>query len=106
MPEIGTPGLMSGDGKRGDGQRPQATAPILDSTNSDIGPDQHLRPAVRISHSPAMPSSILHTTIGPHEGHMRRRDFSTLLGGGLRRALPARVAFAPAEQSEERRHNA
>ena len=36
MPEIGTSGLMSGDGKRGDGQRPQATAPILDSTNSDI----------------------------------------------------------------------
>jgi hypothetical protein len=32
MPEIGTSGLMSGDGKRGDGQRPQATAPILDST--------------------------------------------------------------------------
>jgi hypothetical protein len=30
MPEIGTSGLMSGDGKRGDGQRPQATAPILD----------------------------------------------------------------------------
>ena len=32
MPEIGTPGLMSGDGKRGVGHRPQATAPILDST--------------------------------------------------------------------------
>jgi hypothetical protein len=27
--------LMSGDGKRGDGQRPQATAPILDSTGVD-----------------------------------------------------------------------
>ena len=32
MPEIGTLGLMSGDGKRGAGHRPQATAPILDST--------------------------------------------------------------------------
>ena len=32
MPEIGTFGLMSGDGKRGVGHRPQATAPILDST--------------------------------------------------------------------------
>jgi hypothetical protein len=32
MPEIGTSGLTSGDGKRGDGHRPQATAPILDST--------------------------------------------------------------------------
>jgi hypothetical protein len=30
VPEIGTPGLMSGDGKRGVGHRPQATAPILD----------------------------------------------------------------------------
>ena len=28
--------LMSGDGKRGDGQRPQATAPILDSTTTDL----------------------------------------------------------------------
>jgi len=32
VPEIGTLGLMSGDGKRGAGHRPQATAPILDST--------------------------------------------------------------------------
>jgi len=30
MPEIGSSGLMSGDGKRGVGHRPQATAPILD----------------------------------------------------------------------------
>jgi hypothetical protein len=29
--------LMSGDGKRGVGHRPQATAPILDSTDSDMG---------------------------------------------------------------------
>src|SRR6266478_1766587 len=32
MPEIGTSGSMSGDGKRSVGHRPQATAPILDST--------------------------------------------------------------------------
>ena len=30
MPEIGTSGLMSGDGKRGDGQRPQAVQRRLD----------------------------------------------------------------------------
>jgi hypothetical protein len=36
MPEIGSSGLMSGDGKRGDGHWPQATAPILDSTIGDI----------------------------------------------------------------------
>jgi hypothetical protein len=32
MREIRTSGSMSGDGKRGVGHRPQATAPILDST--------------------------------------------------------------------------
>jgi hypothetical protein len=37
MPEIGASGLMSGGGKRGVGHRPQAPAPILDSTVSDIG---------------------------------------------------------------------
>ena len=35
MPEIGTLGLMSGDGKRSAGHRPQATAPILDSTDAE-----------------------------------------------------------------------
>ena len=34
MPEIGTLGLMSGDGKRSAGHRPQATAPILNSTGA------------------------------------------------------------------------
>ncbi len=32
MPETGTSGSMSGDGKRGVGHRPQVTAPILDFT--------------------------------------------------------------------------
>jgi hypothetical protein len=32
MPEIGTSGSMSGDGKRSDCPKAQATAPILDST--------------------------------------------------------------------------
>ena len=32
MPEIGTSGSMSGDGKRSVGHRPQAAAPVLDST--------------------------------------------------------------------------
>jgi hypothetical protein len=36
MPEIGLSGLMSGDGKRGVGQRPEATAPILDSTKGEV----------------------------------------------------------------------
>ena len=36
MPEIGTSGSMSGDGKRGVGHRPQVTAPILDSTVSAV----------------------------------------------------------------------
>ena len=36
MPEIGTFGLMSGDGKRSVGKLPQATAPVLDSTAAAI----------------------------------------------------------------------
>ena len=36
MPEIGSSGLISGDGKRGVGHRPQATAPILDFTIRDV----------------------------------------------------------------------
>ena len=36
MPEIGTLGLMSGDGKRGAGHWPQATAPILDFTELTV----------------------------------------------------------------------
>ena len=43
MPEIGSSGLMSGDGKRGDGRRPQVTAPILNSTNADMGGEKLLR---------------------------------------------------------------
>jgi Phage integrase, N-terminal SAM-like domain len=35
-PEIGTSGSMSGDGKRGVGHWPQATAPIFDSTLADL----------------------------------------------------------------------
>jgi hypothetical protein len=66
------------------GQVPLQQVP---TANADVGPDQHLRPAVRISHSPAMASGILHT-IGPHERQIGRRDFSMLRDGGLRRALP------------------
>ena len=36
MPETGTSGSMSGDGKRGVGHRPQVTAPILDSTSNVV----------------------------------------------------------------------
>jgi hypothetical protein len=36
VPEIGTPGLTSGDGKRSDCRRAQATAPILDSTRGEV----------------------------------------------------------------------
>ena len=37
MPEIGTSGSMSGEGKRSVGHRPQATAPFLDSTCAPKG---------------------------------------------------------------------
>jgi hypothetical protein len=42
MPEIGTSGSMSGDGKRSVGHRPQAAAPILDSTR----PKSDSRPCI------------------------------------------------------------
>ena len=37
MREIRTSGLMSGDGKRGDANLAQATAPVLDSTEPGGG---------------------------------------------------------------------
>ena len=37
----GPSGLMSGDGKRGVGHRPQATAPILDFTKAAVGLFDH-----------------------------------------------------------------
>ncbi len=36
MPEIGTSGLMSGEGKRGDANKAQATASLLDSTGTQV----------------------------------------------------------------------
>jgi hypothetical protein len=48
MPEIGTSGSMSGDGKRGVGHRPQATAPILDSTIASVRCDAAIRPLSRV----------------------------------------------------------
>jgi hypothetical protein len=35
MPQIGTSGSMSGDGRRSDCPTAQATAPILDSTHAE-----------------------------------------------------------------------
>jgi hypothetical protein len=43
MPQIGTSGSMSGDGKRSVGHPPQATAPILDSTTSPTPVRDHVR---------------------------------------------------------------
>jgi hypothetical protein len=36
MPETGTSSSMSGDGKRSVGHRPQASAPVLDSTIGEV----------------------------------------------------------------------
>lgn len=47
MPEIGTSGSMSGDGKRSAGLRLQATAPILDSTKLTVHKKSALRLLVR-----------------------------------------------------------
>ena len=47
MPETGTSGSMSGDGKRSVGHRPQVTAPILDFTNGDRNSELARRPIRR-----------------------------------------------------------
>jgi hypothetical protein len=47
MPEIGMSVSMSGDGKRGVGHRPQATAPILDSTITGMAGARRSGSAVR-----------------------------------------------------------
>ena len=46
MPEIGTSGLMSGDGKRGGGNVALVPAPILDSTCRVGILDDALRPGI------------------------------------------------------------
>jgi hypothetical protein len=60
MPEIGTSGLMSGDGKRGDGQRPQATAPILDSTIATLADLLERVPSGTCIHRKAPPIHCAH----------------------------------------------
>jgi len=48
VPEIGTLGLMSGDGKRSVGLWPQATAPILDSTRVPLTERPRLGPPLGV----------------------------------------------------------
>jgi hypothetical protein len=65
-----TSGSMSGDGKRGVGHRPQATAPILDSTSSEeLGHEPHVRVSslngrylvpCRKAHSPTVTVEAIH----------------------------------------------
>ena len=49
MREIRTSGLMSGDGKRGDANLAQATAPVLNSTRGGTlegGPERGVKPPI------------------------------------------------------------
>jgi hypothetical protein len=67
MPEIGTSGSMSGDGRRSVGHRPQATAPILDSTEAtDSGDDASWR------FSRVQPSCCRHSGDGSTQDRHRR----------------------------------
>src|SRR5580704_5662597 len=75
MPEIGTSGLMSGDGKRSVGKLPQATAPILDSTNSDLPPCQllsRLSGVQRTSAGLTAPAASVGLVGRPPAGHSAR----------------------------------
>ena len=49
MPEIGMSVSMSGDGKRSVGHRPQATAPILDSTDPEAPVRQPGSPLIEVN---------------------------------------------------------
>src|SRR5216683_875467 len=82
MPEIGSSGLMSGDGRRGVGHRLQVTAPILDSTNSDIDYYRHPPLSLELSsrrRQRAAPASdlLLHVS---EEARRRQRADERLFG--------------------------
>ena len=60
MPEIGTSSSTSGDGKRSVGHRPQATAPVLDSTKAAVEECQLFRRCQGVSrHSASCPKTTL-----------------------------------------------
>lgn len=90
MPEIGTSGLMSGDGKRGDGQGPQATAPILDSTAADIGPSLRTTRHALIGRRIAAASEIVDLTRMQEKTREETRDGLTKKAVGLERAKQSR----------------
>jgi hypothetical protein len=59
MREIRTSGSMSGDGKRGAGHWPQATAPILDSTCSEVFGNAAILSGYNVTYTvPAGPSAM------------------------------------------------
>ena len=68
MPETGTSGSMSGDGKRGVGHRPQVTAPILDFTETQL----QRRPRFDRDRAESR-----------HEADIARRPSLTHLGSGV-----------------------
>jgi hypothetical protein len=99
MPEIGTSGLMSGDGKRGDGQGPQATAPILDSTAADIGPSLRTTRHALIGRRIAAASEIVDLT-RMQEKTREEISVSTTRDGLTKKA----VGLERAKQSRDNNH--
>src|ERR1035437_7218703 len=86
MPEIGTSGSMSGDGKRGVGHRPQATAPILDSTactSTCATGDQTVKTIVRSEEKPDPRSKDrwFEPSIGVRNQAHRRLHSANIFGG-------------------------
>ena len=86
MPEIGTFGLMSGDGKRSVGHRPQATAPILDSTiatNFSSGPDVSFRSEAEVGGAAEFAASSKMTPLDIKQGRRTAncREFSAVVTG-------------------------
>src|SRR5215813_3018217 len=93
MPEIGTSSSMSGDGKRGVGHRPQATAPILDSTKAVLArairlSETMISAAKEQHHSGVIPANL---TTPPHFSLSSAKSFPNS-AGVLTKTLPPKSA--------------
>src|ERR1700730_2893574 len=85
MPEIGTSGSMSGDGKRSVGPLAPSYPPILDSTPFTVQTGRRMRLLLGVERPLRIPPGLT-PRIGPfsnidHLEHARQSGNRTLLGG-------------------------
>ena len=95
MPEIGSSGLMSGDGKRGVGHRPQATAPILDSTQADIGTHSSRLYALESITIERLTLALVATAAVVAVAMLKRLDGQSVRRNATRSRFSSPVSFVP-----------